>query len=379
MIAAAIIPPVAYAVLVSGLMQQASERPVSLSTPVLKQRLAEAQARLWAWEVEYESAREDRPGVPAKSYVHRIVAAKAPDRFFHWSAHGTPHLDWRDDPYQQRLTVTAERMFFERPLDRCFIEKRMRPDEPLPGTAPLELLLVALGWWPLAQRPPRLLVDKLPASLSAVAHSAAYEARSSLEHVGGRWCQVLESRGRDQLWLDVDRGCAVVAREINFSVPARVHRVEFADFREILAGVWVPFTLRNLIYEHAQDGVVGQTIIDATLAVRQVRLNEAVDDARFQFKVLPGSAAVIDDRPLRQAIAGGEEYLDEVVEWIRRYMPQADPPIAQIGWADWADVALGALLAAVVIIAILFGWRGWVTPQTQAASDPLLPEEKKEQ
>ena len=52
-------------------------RPASLSTPVLKQRLAEAQAKMWAWEVEYETARADQCGVPAKSYLHRLVAAKA--------------------------------------------------------------------------------------------------------------------------------------------------------------------------------------------------------------------------------------------------------------------------------------------------------------
>jgi hypothetical protein len=65
-------------VAVAGLIL-AVGRPPSLSTLVLKQRLAEAQDRLWAWEIEYETAREDRPGVPAESYSHCVVAAKAPD------------------------------------------------------------------------------------------------------------------------------------------------------------------------------------------------------------------------------------------------------------------------------------------------------------
>ena len=100
---------VTHFVVAAGLIP-ASGWPTPLATLALKQKLAEDQARLWAWEIEYESAREDRPGEPAESYLHRVVAAKAPDRFFHWSGHGTPWLDWHDDPYQQRLTVTAERM-----------------------------------------------------------------------------------------------------------------------------------------------------------------------------------------------------------------------------------------------------------------------------
>ena len=100
---------VTHFVVAAGLIP-ASGWPTPLATLALKQKLAEDQARLWAWEIEYESAREDRPGEPAESYLHRVVAAKAPDRFFHWSGHGTPWLDWHDDPYQPRLTVTAERM-----------------------------------------------------------------------------------------------------------------------------------------------------------------------------------------------------------------------------------------------------------------------------
>jgi hypothetical protein len=353
MIAGTITLLLAHAVVVDGLGRLA-DRLAPLSTPVLKGRLTEAQARLWAWEVEYESAREERPGVPSKSYLHRIVAAKAPDLFFHCSAHGTPQLDWREDPYQQRLTVTAERMFSERPLDRFFIEWRVRPDQPLPGRAP-ELLLIALGWWPLTMRPAVLLDDKLPASLSAVAQSSAYHVRSSLEQAGGRWCHVLEFPGRDQLWIDVDRGCAVVARQIDYSIPARrVHRVEFADFREMLPNVWVPFRLRNLIYERARDGTVGPPVLDATLHVRQVLLNEAVDDARFRFSPLPGSVARIDDQPLRQVVPSGEEYLDDVVRWIRRYDEQPEVTRSQTLPVSWSDVALGALLGAVVVGALLW-------------------------
>ncbi|HEY7424962.1 MAG TPA: hypothetical protein VH682_12095 [Gemmataceae bacterium] len=340
----------------------AASQPTPLSTPVLKQRLAEAQARLWAWEIEYESAREDRPGVPAQSYVHRIVAAKAPDRFFHWSTHGTSWLDWRDDPLQQRLTVTADRMVAEHPLDRLFNEQRLRPNDPLPGTAPQELLLIAPAWWPLAQRPSPTLVDKLPAALSVVARSSAYQARPQLEQVNGRCCHVLECPGRDQLWLDVERGCALVARQVRYTNPPRVHRIEFANFREVLPGIWAPFTLRNIHYERTPEGALRNIILDATLTILRVRLNEQVEDSRFRFEPLPGSVGRIGDRPSRQVVPGGEEYLDDVAEWIRRYSPRAAPPANPAGWASWRDIALGALLGGVMTAALLW-WPRWLPRQ----------------
>jgi len=40
-----------------------------------------------------------------------------------------------------------------------------------------------------------------------------------------------------------------------------------------------------------------------------------------------------------------------VVEWIRRYAPQAKSPARQTGWADATNVSLGALLGAIAVIA----------------------------
>jgi hypothetical protein len=290
--------------------------------------------------------------------LHRVVAAKAPDRFFHYNAHGTPWLDWRDDPKQQRLIVSDDRMVAERPLDRFFVESRPRPDAPLPGTASNELVLTGLGWWPLARRPSPTKLDNLPIALSAVARSPAYQARPQLEQVGGRWCHVLEYPGRDQLWLDVDRGCAVVARQLSYPGLARVHRIEFSDFRELLPGVWAPFRLRNLHYERGPDGAAGKVILDATLTVLRIRLNDDVDDARFRFEPRPGSTGRTDGQPLRQTVAGGEEYLDEVVDWIRRYNPEAQAPTNRTGWPNPVDVVLGAVFAAVAVAA-LFWWPRW--------------------
>jgi hypothetical protein len=180
--------------------------------------------------------------------------------------------------------------------------------------------------------------------------------------VGGRWCHVLECPGRDQLWLDVDRGCALLTRQTSYPSQALAQRVEFADFRELLPGLWAPFTLRNLHHERTPDGTLGKVVHDATLHVLRIRLNEEVEDGRFRFEPLPGAAGRIGDGPLRQTVSGGEEYLDEVVEWVHRYAPQfappAEAPARRAGWVNGADIALWALLAGVVVTALT--WRCWV-------------------
>jgi hypothetical protein len=319
---------------------------------MLKQCLAENQARLWAWEIEYESARNDHNGVAANSYVHRIVAAKAPDRYFHWSAHGTPWMESWEDPYQQRLYVSSNRMISERPLHRLYSEHSLGPSDTLPGTASEELLLVALGWWPLAERPSATLVDEMPSALAKVACSSAYQARSRLEQLGEWRCQVLECPGRDCLWLDIERGCTLVARQISYPVQARVHRIEFSSFREMLPDFWAPYTIRNIHYHRSSDGTLGELIFESTLIIKRIRLNEDVEDARFVFQVRPGSVARIEDGPPRQTATGGEEYLDEVAEWVSRFSPQSTSRNSSTSWFKWSDVAVGAFLGGILIWAL---------------------------
>lgn len=348
----------AAAVLAAIGWQLASAPPAPLPSATLKHRLGQAQARISAWEIEYEAARQDQRGVPAVSYIHRLIAAKAPDKFFAWTAHGTPWLDWSDDPYQQRLVVTTDRMIAGWPLDRLFNDQPLRPDAPLPGSAPGELLLAALGWWPLANRPPPILLDDVPTALSKVAQSSAYQARPQLEKVGDRWCNVLERPGLDRLWLDAYRGCALVARQYSPSGKDRVQRFEFADFQELLPGIWAPFTLRNIQYERMAGGRPGRVLHDNKLTFLRVRLNEAVTDARFCFEPPPGSIGRTGDGPLRQVVPGGQTYLDEVLNWIHRYQELAEAPKLHALWPRPLDILLGALLGGFAVVGLK--WKGHI-------------------
>jgi hypothetical protein len=332
------------------------KRPATLTTPELRQRLRDAATLVRAWYVEYESSRRRPTGELSPRYVHRFVAAKAPDRFFHWSTKGYSWADWREDPYQQRVTLTPTMAVVERPAHRQFRMLSVAPDAPLPGSMPGEFLFLALGWWSFPQRPPPLLANGAPCVLSAVASSPKYVASPQQELVAGSWCDILEYPGHDRLWLDCSRGCALLAREVfDRGTKSLRQRIEAKEHREVEPGIWVPFALRNMIFnvDHSdsQGGKLVKTL-DSTVHMLEVRLNEQVLDDVFRFEPLPGSIESVDDKS-KQVVPGGTEFLDEMVNWTQRHFHFPGIPARDTGSATEAVLEyaiLGGGVAALILL-----------------------------
>jgi hypothetical protein len=302
-------------------------RPATLTTEELRQRLLEANARVRAWYVEYESAREDSTGKPAVSYMHRVVAAKAFDRFFLWNTHGAPWLDWREDPDQQRLFLASGTAITDEAFHRVFRVSPWAADATVPGSAKREFLFVALGWWPLDKRLPPMPGD-LPTVLPAVARSPKYVASSRQELVQGRWCHILEYPGRDRLWLDCERNCVIVAREAFDEKGLLRQRIESSRYREVLSGIWVPFEFRNIHFDPARPNPRvenGVKTLDSVLRVIDVRLNDQVTDGVFRFEPLPGSIRIENNR-IQQELPGCADYLDKVVDWSQKHFELPSSP-----------------------------------------------------
>jgi len=292
-------------------------RKATLTTDEVRQRLLDAHRRVRAWYIEYESPRELMKSGQEESYLRRVVAAKVPDLYFHWNAHGTLGLEWEDDPLQQRFIMGSSFVVADRPPQRSYIYMTWAPEDPLPGTAPNEFLFVALGWWPFPKRPPPTLFDGAAAVLPAIASSADYRVRPDQELVGERWCHILEYPGRDKLWLDCDRGCAILVREMYGPNPGQLfQRIEASGHREVQPGIWVPATFRNMV-PGVRDPKDNQAV-DSIINVLNVRLNEDVKDDLFEFEPLPGSIELTVDGVVNQEAAGSEDYLNEVVDWIQR-------------------------------------------------------------
>jgi hypothetical protein len=81
---------------------------------------------------------------------------------------------------------------------------------------------------------------------------------------------VLEYPGYDRLWIDTERGCALLARETHSSRNgALVQRIELSGHREVAPGIWLPSSIRNIQYDYNAVSEEGRRrrVIDAVHVV----------------------------------------------------------------------------------------------------------------
>jgi hypothetical protein len=218
---------------------------------------------------------------------------------------------------------------------------------------PHEILFVALGWWPFPTRPPPDLGGNGASVLPAIASSPNYDVNPWQELLNDRWCHILEFPGRDKLWLDCDRGCAILAREFfNRVKQKRVQRIETFEHREIQPGIWVPQAFRNMVFDPDKSEVQGSNLVasvDTVVKILEIRLNEQVHDDVFHFDPLPGSVQTVADNLIEQAVPGGTEYLDEVIDGIKRQMKYSEDPASRKasmveGIVEFCIIAVGAII-----------------------------------
>jgi hypothetical protein len=131
-----------------------------------------------------------------------------------------------------------------------------------------------------------------PFSVVAALESGAYRLRSSREMIGTSNCLVLENPGRDKIWLDPDRGHALVQRIWNWEkdgTPMMCYRN--SDFKEVAAGLWLPRIAQRDAYTHPSSRHAGKVQFTTTAEVTSFAINN-VQDSLFQFHPAVGSMAV---------------------------------------------------------------------------------------
>jgi hypothetical protein len=319
----------------------------------LRARLLEAQRSIKGLRVVYRCYDYDAEKYPRGSYLYRIIAVRSPHDLYHVSCHGHDRLDWRDDPFQQRAIVTKDRLDNEYYVNRVYFESRIRPEEGLPGSLPNEFFFIATGLWPLEGRqPPR--PDGRAYVLREVAASADYSrVRTLQEEVDGRWCHVLEFPGYDRLWIDVEHGCALLARETHSqSTGALVQRIELGGHREVAPGIWMPARMRNIQFDHTSPNEEGRRRIyrDATHEILDVEVNR-VEEGLFTFRPRPGSMRWTHEESLTQVQPDGLDHLDELARWVGRNFPRDEPkPVVPIPPASATVVAAVLLIVGCEVL-----------------------------
>jgi hypothetical protein len=328
-------------------------RPATLTTRELQRRLINANARVRAWCVEYESARKTLTGKLEESYVHRKVAAKAPNQLLIWNAHGTPWLDWRDDPFQQRLVLNSGTAIHDWVFDRKFRSWPWASDGLLPGSANQEFSFLILGWWPFNKTRTPTLGD-MPVSFPALARSLNYVVNPWQEFIKGRWCHILEYPGRDKWWLDCERNCTIVARELYYPKNGlRWQRIETSQYRQIQPGIWAPLEFRNMIFNTSMrnpEDAKEVTLLDATFKILDVRLNEQVRDELFRFKPLPGSIQFTKQGVFKQEFPGAADCFDNIIAWTQKHYELSSSSSHDTGFTIEAILEYTIIVSGIVAI-----------------------------
>jgi hypothetical protein len=323
-----------------------ADAPAStLTAEQLRRELDVCQERIRSFRVVYEAGGYDE-SFPRGTYLHRVVMGKAPNRYYFLTAHGYEGLRWQDDPLHTVTYVLADRWFLVNPLSRWYYVKECRPDEPLPGSMQAQLLESATGLFPMYLRhgPD---AEGYPVAMRDVARSEKHSlVRGKQELCDGQWCHVLEKPGADVLWIDVARGCAVLAREFyHESSGACICRYETGGHKEDQPGIWMPRWIRNVQFDFAArtEEARHRKIIDGVISLIEVSIND-VDDGVFEFRPPPGAVLLKPgDQPI-QTHQGGLDHLDHIVEWVQHHSSSMSPR------TDSATGYLAALPAVLIIL-----------------------------
>jgi hypothetical protein len=321
------------------------------SADEVRAELLDTQNRIVSFRVKYRavSPMDSSTG----RYIVREVAVKRPCFCYHYGTHGSSHTSWKDDPGQQKAWVLANEYYNEFPLNRVYFHGQIQPSDALPGTLKTENWFQLTGCWPLSARQPPKAWNLVP-MLGEVALSSAYcVVRHQIEQVDGHWCHVLECEGSgDALWLDVERGCCLMKREVTEPVHGKLFgRVELSQHVEAVPGVWLPRRLRSLAFSWPAgiQHVTGETLTE----VIELRVND-VPDEQFKFTPRPGSVSSSVKGPHRatQTEPGGLDHLDDLVAWALRVYGRPKP-IIRFHTSDMLlYLAVGLAFLAVIVLDI---------------------------
>lgn len=300
------------------------------------------------YQVDYGKKR-----MPSGSYLHRIVAIKAPSSLFHSNAHGHNRLAWRDDPFLWVCRVTRDDCTQERPNSAIFTRETLSQTSPLIGSLPQEWLFWATGIWPLTTRPaPRLFGTVSYMLPDYLADTGEKRLRPFQEEVAGSWCYVVDRPGIDTLWFDMNRGAGLVAREI-FGKDSRniMRRFVLEQQHEIGSGIWLPMRVRDIRFRNAEEMPDGADHSRSEVDFQIVRwqLNEDIPDALFEYVPRPGALWLnapegkpvqVDDR--------SEAHFDHVLSLSHRIVPKLRPP------DNWETVPIILSAASALLLLCVY-------------------------
>ncbi len=144
--------------------------------------------------------------------------------------------------------------------------------------------------------------------------------------------------------------------------------LECGGHKEVSAGVWVPAWIRNIHYDYLAPApeLRNRRLQDTRLEIVRADVNSVSDD-EFRFILPPGALKLngLDETPV-QTVPGGEEHLDNLVEWSRSVLKERwNRAPSEEGSGIRTEWVLA--LCAVVLIPVLYAALARRRQRTDAA------------
>lgn len=339
----AILPCYLLFIPVSGDTCGAELPPAQYEPMQLREQLLNSHSRIKSIYAEHSSSEGDYSSekFPPGTYVHGIVAMRAPNDFYQDFSHGHNSMNWKIDPLRYQAFVNEKAWVNYSIFGRYYSGGSLKSTEALPGSLNKEFTIMSTGIWLLNDRPsPRHYGQ--PITIPDIAQSADYsKVRSRQENCDGHWCHVLETDYGSAIWLDVGRDCIILRRVIREpSTHKFIGRHDLLDQREISSGVWFP---RNIVYYKDENG----THRRATFEFRDVHVND-VSDELFQFRRLPGLVNVHNDNSAEQVVPGGLDLLNKLNEYVTKYAEKPKSSWLQLSIPKTIGLGLGLVIGTEV-------------------------------
>ena len=272
------------------------------------------------------------------------------------NAHGHDQLNFTDDPFRKTLIVGPNGWQLLSHVNRWLEEGPpsvgSRPPEDPAG----ELIFRALCWWPYVRwSPPDIHGRSI--SMRVLLQDERYALRNATDVVDGRKCLVLEVPNVDVFWLDAEQPSRVLRRDVyNTETGSLGARFELSEYTQYQQNVWLPGRIRNAQFDsYAHTPTLRQRrVVDATFSVRNIEINDDVDDRMFHMELPPGTvqdAAAEEQRYLKPMSDGQSDHLASIVKWGKQFY--ATDEMAGGGYRDVCMSGAGVVVGFSVCWLVL--------------------------